>query len=364
MKNPHVPLRVPKWPFWAGDGALVLLVFFLVWKRGVALDSFAFAGAVIAIALAFLFGALPYLIEWLSQRTVILGEEARASGTLRAVSERSEALLERARSLHDETSKCLLQARQVPDRIESAVEAMRECLEARETLELDQLREERDHLRAQEQANLLDQEQRLRKVCKAIGEASDRLESLLGRMEAAGALLQQSEVGRRTETGPVLPPPDSGSPVGRSGPPEAEPAGGVVEEDSLPKAKGNSPPRPAAGRARTRKPPSDQAEIWEGAAVEAEPGSVVPVEGIRLEVDALVGIANRIYLRGDGEGLSGESGVPLEPVGIGRWFWSNPEALLPVTVSLWLNDKVPAKGGEFLMEPGRCTRVRPVFAEP
>ncbi len=59
----------------------------------------------------------------------------------------------------------------------------------------------------------------------------------------------------------------------------------------------------------------------------------------RLLVTAYIGIGNKLFVRGEGPGLSWERGVPLQFVSIGKWRWESAEAAAPVTLKLYKNDE-------------------------
>ena len=82
----------------------------------------------------------------------------------------------------------------------------------------------------------------------------------------------------------------------------------------------------------------------------------------RLLVTAYIGIGNRLYIRGNGAGLSWDKGVPLQFVSIGKWRWETNEAQAPVQFKLYKNDELecPALGAQSL-EPGHQQEVTAAF---
>jgi hypothetical protein len=73
----------------------------------------------------------------------------------------------------------------------------------------------------------------------------------------------------------------------------------------------------------------------------------------RLVVTAYIGIGNRLFIRGEGPGLSWEKGVPLTFVSIGKWRWETSDAAAPVRFKLYKNDEVEcASLGERSVAPG------------
>ncbi len=59
----------------------------------------------------------------------------------------------------------------------------------------------------------------------------------------------------------------------------------------------------------------------------------------RLLVTAYIGIGNRLFIRGEGPGLTWDKGVPLQFVSIGKWRWESAEATAPVKYKLFKNDE-------------------------
>ena len=84
----------------------------------------------------------------------------------------------------------------------------------------------------------------------------------------------------------------------------------------------------------------------------------------RLLVTAYIGIGNKVFVRGDGPGLSAEKGQPMEFVSIGKWLWQTSEATAPVTVQVYKNDEVKALGEDITIDPGHHVEVTPVFRDP
>jgi hypothetical protein len=93
------------------------------------------------------------------------------------------------------------------------------------------------------------------------------------------------------------------------------------------------------------------------------PTSAVSADGAtRLLVTAYIGIGNRLFVRGDGPGLSTGKGIPLQFVSIGKWRWETNEAANPLRLRLFKNDEVECTSlGEITLEPGQQTEVSARF---
>ncbi len=81
----------------------------------------------------------------------------------------------------------------------------------------------------------------------------------------------------------------------------------------------------------------------------------------RLLATAYIGIGNKLFIRGDGPGLTWDKGVAMQFVSIGKWGWSSQEAVGPVHCKLYKNDDVADLTGEIILEPGRHTEITSLF---
>lgn len=78
----------------------------------------------------------------------------------------------------------------------------------------------------------------------------------------------------------------------------------------------------------------------------------------RLIATSYIGIGNRLFIRGEGPGLSWEKGIPLQFVSIGKWRWETPDASAAVRFKLYKNDEVECPGlGTLELEPGHQQEV-------
>jgi hypothetical protein len=100
----------------------------------------------------------------------------------------------------------------------------------------------------------------------------------------------------------------------------------------------------------------------------AEPAGASGVESstssdgaTRLLATAYIGIGNKLFIRGDGPGLSWDHGVPMQFVSIGKWGWFTHDAAGPIRCKLYKNDETAALTGEIVLEAGRHTEVTALF---
>ena len=170
---------------------------------------------------------------------------------------------------------------------------------------------------------------------------------------------------------------------------EAEvPAGHEAPDSAAHPASNSAPPSPSkpssAPRKRTRNESTESPDL-PGLSVADEPATATTLEvsdergpssgetgelerslsadGVtRLTVTAYIGIGNRLFVRGEGPGLSREKGVPLHFVSIGKWRWESTDATDPVRLRVYKNDQLECPGlGEITLDPGQQGEVTANF---
>jgi hypothetical protein len=128
------------------------------------------------------------------------------------------------------------------------------------------------------------------------------------------------------------------------------------QEESSPTDAGGHRPTPPLAPPPTVAASDPAAEV--PASIEASASS----DGAtRLLATAYIGIGNKLFIRGDGPGLSWDRGVPMQFVSIGKWGWSTHDAAGPVRIKLYKNDESAALSGEITLEPGRHTEATALF---
>ena len=131
-------------------------------------------------------------------------------------------------------------------------------------------------------------------------------------------------------------------------------------EDTLAAMSAEPMPGDAPADSSGESAPAPTEESPAEAAAPAEP-SVSADGATRLLVTAYIGIGNKLYIRGDGPGLSWDKGVPMKFVSIGKWGWATDEATGPVACKLYKNDETAALSGEVFLEPGQHVEVTALF---
>lgn len=136
--------------------------------------------------------------------------------------------------------------------------------------------------------------------------------------------------------------------------PAAAPA--PVEPERAPEPE----PAPTPAAATIRSAASDEPAQESSSSAEVE-SSTSSDGATRLLATAYIGIGNKLFIRGDGPGLTWDRGVPMQFVSIGKWGWSTHDAAGPVRCKLYKNDDLASLAGEIVLEAGRHTEVTALF---
>jgi hypothetical protein len=122
--------------------------------------------------------------------------------------------------------------------------------------------------------------------------------------------------------------------------------GGSVDDRPLKKRSGKQ----SSAGALTPLPLNPDDDLFMAVADESQEESRADERGIssdgatRLIATAYIGIGNRLFIRGEGPGLSWEKGVPLQFISIGKWRWETVETSSPIPFKLYKNDAVECTG--------------------
>jgi len=108
--------------------------------------------------------------------------------------------------------------------------------------------------------------------------------------------------------------------------------------------------------------PKTSAAIVESAkpAPTAAKASAVKTAVTTIEAKVDVGFGNRLFVRGQGAGLSWNQGAPLTCVDAKTWRWTGT-AEEKLTFKLLINDAVWAKGEDVVVAPGKRAEIAPAF---
>ncbi|MGB0370040.1 MAG: hypothetical protein ACPGN3_01725 [Opitutales bacterium] len=103
----------------------------------------------------------------------------------------------------------------------------------------------------------------------------------------------------------------------------------------------------------TEEPAEEEAADSEVDSDEAEPASIT--------ASILIGIGDKIHVRGEGPGLSPNTGTEMEFVNIGSYRWSHDGLAEPITLEFYLNDEIPSVEGPITLNPGEHIEISPDF---
>jgi hypothetical protein len=156
----------------------------------------------------------------------------------------------------------------------------------------------------------------------------------------------------------IAPPAESPAPV-------SPPASASPQPEATAPAAEPSPRKRAARKAQPDPEPSLDLPLDDTGSA-AVPGTVertISSDGAtRLIATSYIGIGNRLFIRGEGAGLSWEKGVPLQFISIGKWRWETNEANAPVRFKLLKNDEQECTAlGEKTLEPGHLHELSAQF---
>jgi hypothetical protein len=422
MKFEDVP-RLPKLPFILGDIALLLLATLIANRHPhpfsqtlplLIITGCVFAGCVAAM--------IPFLVNYARDQEEIAASLRRELSEqfkrLMTASEHLQHATAQLKTVEEIATKNLQAAEKLPYRLQEKMAEFNQQLAETENEEKEALEQELAMLRSTESERLAATAD---KIAKTTAEWT-KLEADARKQLAAAAQLEQKLAGTLAaidaKIGLDLPMQSAdrksaASPPAAESKPEVEPAPVVFSEAAAPLEPAPASPAPvgqsasstaavakADAPAATPKPPRKPrdpkkpktvvpaaetpapAEPIAGDLI-AEPiadeppapenfSQVPPEEGrptpapsadglTRLTVVSYIGIGNKLYLRGEGPGLSWDKGVPLQFVSIGRWRWETDDAAAPVTCKVYKNDKIEAPLGTLTLTPGTEQEVTAAF---
>lgn len=117
---------------------------------------------------------------------------------------------------------------------------------------------------------------------------------------------------------------------------------------------------PAARPAAAAFSPLARAAASSVAPAVAKPApAAAPETVVAVKVD--VGFGNRVFVRGEGAGLSWEKGVPAACAASDLWTISLKDAAQPVRFKVLVNDEVWCAGSDYEVRPGQKVTLTPSF---
>lgn len=407
--------RLPKWIFLVIDLCLLLTAFIIVYFAKDPYAPVPLMSAVASVGLAAIIGLVPFLIDYAADSAEYVQQErARLADQVQRLNAAGESLARAAaqiKAVEEAVHKTAHAAENLPYRMQEKLAEFNQQLATSEDEEKERLTEELATLRQGESERLTALADKISKTVAELAalDASTRKQLAAAQDAAAGkfeARLNAAVAALDAKLAAVAAAPVAAVPAHREAaddgghrpPLQPESPSSPVESVSVVEVpvtlEAEVEPKPKKPRAPRKPKPEDIL----AAMSEPMPGDEPPVEGressgesafpdapvrsepvesaeaslpdepsvsadgaTRLLVTAYIGIGNKLYIRGDGPGLSWDKGLPMKFVSIGKWGWATDEATGPVACKLYKNDETAAVSGEVFLEPGQHVEVTALF---
>lgn len=358
--RPAPPRPIARWPFVAGDVILLALAVTALLAGGVPPDL----GNIVAAIICAAFGAglllAPFLLEY-EARLRVAEASARdaASGHFRRLSQTSEQLanvVSRSQATEEQAGQVLGSLEDLSERLATQSEELSQMLARIADGQNTVSKKDAERLAGETGARIDALAAAVAKLQKLFeGVVSKTVNDLAAIDRNIRAMEDLSVVGSDHDAVPDVA--DF----------EPEAAAKAVGFDT-PHAPAKSPPKKrgshASAAARKRAETGGALEL----ALEEPPREHVTstakeagVSEASLVATAYIGIGNKLYLRGEGPGLSWERGVPMEFLAIGKWGWKASEGTDSVTCRIYRNDDTPMLDADLVIAAGEKKEVTPRF---
>jgi hypothetical protein len=399
MKNPKALFPFLFASSWLGTLFLTILAFYLAFTHDGPLSPLIF----FTVALCILSGnALPISVYWILVRwheAELKAEAAEATLRVRDALGRSEEIIARLDEAEGALAKSVLLARQVPERIKSSFEQMDALAGKLDTLELTSFTEalqgqgkfirELKHPLDAVQGSVEEVKAGLEGVRKDVKGVPATLGTLLEKVSSTHPAAAENELdismGERLDLvfetlegvqdsldGLLQRIAELAVPVSRENPdpigepevieePVAEEPDLPAEPEDIPVETEPEPPVAKKKKAKRQKKPSKEKQMMLSPESGQRNGPEASDGMTRLIAHAMIGMQNKLYIRGDEPWLSWDDGQQMELIGIGEFAWTMPDLDEPIDVTILLNDQFPAEGESVRLVPGNTIRINPVF---
>tara|TARA_Y100000588_G_scaffold121116_1_gene132634 strand:- start:44 stop:1180 length:1137 start_codon:yes stop_codon:yes gene_type:complete len=361
---------LPKWPFLAGDVVLVLLGCFIVIASPKPMTTLAITACALSILLGTLIYVTPYLIEHFTAQQNIKLNQVKAEKSLLKVIELASEVLSRTENVQAKLMETVLVTKQLPSKLQGSTEVLNEVVSGLEKSGIVSLI---DELRKIAKADNLSAKKGSGPVLESIKESiadihSDILKTLETKLSAQTTLIQQVEADLaelKAWRKELLPESSNESPYvetdasnddefedyssDNEDEDQAEAATNIENfgeeitsgDEGISESENESNNEKTALKDETKEPLHDNTSDSES------------IDGsTRLLVGAFIGISNKLFIRGEGPGLSWDKGVPMDLIGIGKWEWKTFEASQPVACKVLINDDQWTNDEDIILHPG------------
>lgn len=338
--------KLPKWPFLVGDGALIILACFIVISSPKPMTALTIFACALSVILGMLIYITPYVLEHLTQQQTIKLKQVKAESSLLRASEMTEELLKRAEDAHANLTKCTLMAKQFPTVLEEKSEELldafdphrfsvniQELSDVASRLEAIPLQSRSEHENTGTKARENEINQSLKKILTRLQIIEDtvKIDKTISSTLPASQLVEKVPQ-RDEDLDSKEPAISSNQPVSPTK--ETEISSEAPELESAPNEEIENSNFPTQSNETESKLAAETNDLDKKLSVQLNEDGAT-----RLLVAAFIGISNKLYIRGDGPGLSWDSGVPMELVGIGKWEWKTYEANSAINCKVLINDE-------------------------
>jgi hypothetical protein len=337
---------------------------------------------------------IPILIDYAADSAEYVQQErekvAEQVQRLHAASESLARAAAQIKAVEEAVHKTAHAAENLPYRMQEKLAEFNSQLAQTEDEEKERLTEELATLRQSESERLSAIADKIHKSATELGALEAGTRKQLAALQDAAAKLDdklKATLAKIAEASVTVVSAPAAAPAEEKKPePAAEPApASIVESVSVVESAPGSDtppeePKPKKPRAPRKPKPEDTLVAMSESAADggssgepvfsdapAEPAAA-PAEAsvssdgaTRLLATAYIGIGNKLYIRGDGPGLSWDKGLPMQFVSIGKWGWATDDATAPIACKLYKNDETAALSGEIFLEPGKHVEITALF---
>ena len=379
MKDPKALFPLLFASSWLGNLLLTILAFYLAFSHEGPLTPLVF----LTVALCILSGnALPisvYLIMVRLRGVELQAESAEVNLRVRDALIRSEEVIARLDETEGSLAKGILVTRQVPERIRESLESVQELADKLNTIELSSFTEA---IKGQSNAaeavkgsveDLVKTVKLLEADIAAVGKDVRKVPSSLGKLGDEISNLAKKSAKPKEDEVPVVERLDmvfeslesvqdsldgllakvailaKASEVAEPEMEQPAPTGDEEEQSVVDADRPDEPAEPV------EEPEQELELVTEEEPFELSDGRT------RLIAHAMIGMSNKLFIRGDEPWLSWDDGQQMELIGIGEFAWSIDDLREPIDVTVLLNDDLAAQDGTVTLQPGKTMRINPSF---
>ncbi len=424
MLLPDQTPRLPKWPFLLGDAGLLLTALFIGSQASSHMTSSEILTIAGCVACAAIIGAIPFISDYARKQDEALDERQRSleslSRTITTSADQISIAADGFNKISELAQNNLKQAEQLPHKLQEKIAEF----QARSALAADLGKKELERLEANAEkitkaasvclkAEAAVQKQ-ITSAMALVEQLEDKITQLndrIAKLNTSGskskpavtakdpeietpkaeelvvvekeiipeapAVVEPAEVvpvlieEKNLEVPTEVTPTETADLLSGATPETTEPAPVEVKPERKRSAKKQAEPKvdtsveidvqdevPAKEEA-----PALSLEFSDVSADEAGPTTAVSADGAtRITATAYIGIGNRLFIRGDGPGLSWDKGIPLQFVSIGKWRWETMDADKAISFKLYKNDEVESTNRNHApLEPGSQVELNATF---